>query len=105
MVWLALDVTSQPRVSYSEGVWPTLPQLARAPSQLQRSRREMYQAEGPGCCSAPNAPYSLIETPAIAIPRDDSMPLRFVRSAAGSPGRSCQLMISGTTLLESTKSR
>src|SRR3954468_23145517 len=105
MVWLTLEVTSQPIVSYSEGVCPTLPQLARAPSQLQRSRREMYQADGPGCCSAPNAPYSLIETPAIEMPRDDSMPFRLFRSVAGSPGRSCQLMMSGTTLLESTKSR
>src|SRR5260370_40872857 len=99
MVWFAFDVTSQPMVSYRDGVWPTLPQLARAPSQLQRSSRAMYQADGPGCCSSPNAPYSLTDSPATLMPREESMPAGLALSVAGSPGRSCQLMHVGTTLL------
>src|SRR5690349_15054757 len=102
MVWFALLVTSQPIVSYSDGVCPTLPQLARDPSQLQRSSREMYQADGPGCCSLPKAPYSLTSKPDTLMPRADSSLLACEASVAGSPGSACQLRMFGTTPLALT---
>src|ERR1700745_622189 len=102
MVWFAFEVTSQPIVSYRDGVCPASPQLPGEPSQLQRSSREMYHADGPGCCSPPNAPYSLTSKPGALMPRADRSLPALEASVAGSPGSACQLRMFGTPPLALT---
>jgi hypothetical protein len=65
----------------------------------------MYQAPSAGFCSS-GAPYSLIwYGRGWAMPRGSRVALAAATLATGSPGSECQLMMSGTVLVERTKSR
>src|SRR4051812_9124486 len=65
----------------------------------------MYQEPSPGFCSF-EAPYSLIWYGlGCGMPRGSSVAFAAATLATGSPGRECQLTMSGTTLFARTKSR